>query len=294
MSSFEALTRERGILYGGDYNPEQWSPRRVARGRGAHARGGRQPGDRRGLLVGDARAAPRTTCGWDWLDEVLDLLHAGGIAVDLATPSASPPPWLARLDPTTSRGRRRGRADERRVAQPLLPGVAGVPRPGARGSSGRSSSGTPPTRRSRCGTWATSSGRRASATCAPTAFRTWLQQPVRRPRRAQHGVGHRVLEPALRRLAGDRAAARRAVRAQPDAAAGLPPVHLGPAARRATACRPRSSGRPRRPPSRRTRWASSRWSTSSPGPTTSTSSPTTTTPTPPTRRRPRVPPSPTT
>ena len=47
-------------------------------------------------------------------------------------------------------------------------------------------------------------------------------------------------------------------------------------------------------PSRRTRWASSRWSTSSPGPTTSTSSPTTTTPTRPTRRPPRAPRSPTT
>ena len=26
VPSFEALTRQRGLLYGGDYNPEQWSP----------------------------------------------------------------------------------------------------------------------------------------------------------------------------------------------------------------------------------------------------------------------------
>src|SRR5690606_17301967 len=37
----------------------------------------------------------------DWMDEVLDLLHEGGIAVDLATPTASPPPWLATEDPQT-------------------------------------------------------------------------------------------------------------------------------------------------------------------------------------------------
>ena len=29
-----------------------------------------------------------------WLDRVLDLLHDGGIAVDLATPTAAPPAWL--------------------------------------------------------------------------------------------------------------------------------------------------------------------------------------------------------
>ncbi len=101
MRSFEALTRERGILYGGDYNPEQWAPQvwredvalmreagvnLVTVGVFSWATIEPSPGDLR----------------WDWLDEVLDLLHTGGIAVDLATPSASPPPWLARLDPTTS------------------------------------------------------------------------------------------------------------------------------------------------------------------------------------------------
>jgi beta-galactosidase len=37
----------------------------------------------------------------DWLGEVLDLLHAGGIAVDLATPTASPPAWLGLRWPDT-------------------------------------------------------------------------------------------------------------------------------------------------------------------------------------------------
>lgn len=37
----------------------------------------------------------------DWLGEVMDLLHAGGIAVDLATGTASPPPWLSHRHPET-------------------------------------------------------------------------------------------------------------------------------------------------------------------------------------------------
>src|SRR4051794_26098010 len=38
---------------------------------------------------------------WDfaWLDEVMDLLHEHGIAVNLATATASPPPWLTTAHP---------------------------------------------------------------------------------------------------------------------------------------------------------------------------------------------------
>ncbi len=34
-----------------------------------------------------------------WLDRVMDLLHEGGVRVDLATATASPPPWLSHLHP---------------------------------------------------------------------------------------------------------------------------------------------------------------------------------------------------
>ncbi len=34
-----------------------------------------------------------------WLDRVVDLLHEGGIAVDMATATASPPPWFSRSYP---------------------------------------------------------------------------------------------------------------------------------------------------------------------------------------------------
>jgi beta-galactosidase len=43
-----------------------------------------------------------------WLDDVMDLLHVNGIAVDLATATASPPPWLTtkhpEILPVTDRG----------------------------------------------------------------------------------------------------------------------------------------------------------------------------------------------
>jgi beta-galactosidase len=36
---------------------------------------------------------------FDWLDRVIDLLYAHGVAVDLATATASPPPWLSARHP---------------------------------------------------------------------------------------------------------------------------------------------------------------------------------------------------
>ena len=36
---------------------------------------------------------------FEWLDRILDLLHGGGIQVDLATATASPPPWLSHRQP---------------------------------------------------------------------------------------------------------------------------------------------------------------------------------------------------
>ena len=105
---------------------------------------------------------------WDWLDEVLDLLHAGGIAVDLATPSASPPPWLARLDPTTSAVDAAGVRMSVGSRNHFCPGSAVYRERVARFVRALVDAVRRRTPRSRCGTSATSSGRPASATCAPT------------------------------------------------------------------------------------------------------------------------------
>jgi beta-galactosidase len=86
--------------YGADYNPEQWpastwaEDTKLMRAAGvnivslgifAWAQLEKQPGE----------------YDFGWLDEVMDRLHEAGVSVCLATATASPPPWLARLHPDT-------------------------------------------------------------------------------------------------------------------------------------------------------------------------------------------------
>lgn len=86
------------FAYGADYNPEQW-PREVWQ---EDVRLMREAGVNIVSLAifSWARIQPAPDA-WDfaWLDEAMDLLHDGGIAVDLATATASPPPWLSTLHP---------------------------------------------------------------------------------------------------------------------------------------------------------------------------------------------------
>jgi len=86
------------ILYGGDYNPEQWTPdiweedARLMQAAGVNM-----------VTLGVfawAKLEPEPgRYDFEWLDQVMDLLHAHGVRVDLATATASPPPWLVRLHP---------------------------------------------------------------------------------------------------------------------------------------------------------------------------------------------------
>jgi beta-galactosidase len=87
-----------GISFGGDYNPEQWREdvqvEDIALMREA------------GVnfvslgIFSWALLEPRPgEFAFGWLDRVMDRLHDGGIRVDLATATASPPPWMSRLHP---------------------------------------------------------------------------------------------------------------------------------------------------------------------------------------------------
>jgi len=89
----------RGKLhFGGDYNPEQWPKdvwkqdielmqksgvNLVSLGIFSWAKIERSDGDYH----------------FDWLDEAMELLHEGGISVDMATATASPPAWLSKANP---------------------------------------------------------------------------------------------------------------------------------------------------------------------------------------------------
>ena len=80
--------------YGGDYNPEQWPeevwPEDVTRMREAGV-----TMVSLGIFAWSRIQPAEDVFDFDWLDRVIDLLHAGGISVDLATATASPPPWAS-------------------------------------------------------------------------------------------------------------------------------------------------------------------------------------------------------
>jgi beta-galactosidase len=88
----------RGLAFGADYNPEQW-PREVWH---EDVRAMRTAGVNivSVAIFSWAQLQPtEDTFDVGWLDEVVDLLHANGIAVCLATATASPPPWLTTKHP---------------------------------------------------------------------------------------------------------------------------------------------------------------------------------------------------
>lgn len=82
-----------GIAYGGDYNPEQW-PRHVWDEDVALMREAGVNLVSVGIFSWALLEPREGEYDFGWLDDVLDLLHANGIAVDLGTPTASPPAWF--------------------------------------------------------------------------------------------------------------------------------------------------------------------------------------------------------
>ena len=86
------------FAYGADYNPEQWSRQtwrddvRLMRQAGVNV-------VNLGIFSwAQVRPSENEWC-FEWLDETMDLLHDGGIAVDLGTGTSSPPPWLTQRYP---------------------------------------------------------------------------------------------------------------------------------------------------------------------------------------------------
>jgi beta-galactosidase len=87
-----------GLCYGGDYNPEQW-PEQVW---DSDVKRMREAGVNLVSVAVFAWALLEPEPGtyrFDWLDRVLERLDGAGIRVDLATATASPPPWLSARHP---------------------------------------------------------------------------------------------------------------------------------------------------------------------------------------------------
>ncbi|MEO3747642.1 beta-galactosidase [Plantactinospora sp. B5E13] len=87
-----------GIWFGGDYNPEQWSPEVWAEDTKLMVEAGVNLVSV-GIFSWSAVEPRPGRYDFDWFDRVLDNLAEAGIGASLATMTASPPPWLSRLHP---------------------------------------------------------------------------------------------------------------------------------------------------------------------------------------------------
>ena len=86
------------IAFGGDYNPEQW-PREVWDEDMRLMRAAGVSFVTLGVFSWSWLEPTKGEYTFEWLDEVMDLLHDNGIAVDLATATATPPPLLSSAYP---------------------------------------------------------------------------------------------------------------------------------------------------------------------------------------------------
>lgn len=90
--------RVEGLAYGGDYNPEQW-PLEVQE---EDVRLMQEAGVNLvslGIFSWASIEPDEGVYDWQWLDDTMDRLEVAGIRVDLATATASPPPWLTARHP---------------------------------------------------------------------------------------------------------------------------------------------------------------------------------------------------
>ncbi len=93
MSVNDAWPAITGIAYGGDYNPEQW-PRETWLEDVALMREAGVTMVSIGIFSWALIETSEGVFDFSWLDDIIGLLHENGIAVDLGTPTASPPAWF--------------------------------------------------------------------------------------------------------------------------------------------------------------------------------------------------------
>ncbi|WP_404431563.1 beta-galactosidase [Microbacterium lacus] len=92
------MTGANHLLFGGDYNPEQW-PASVWREDIDLMREAGVNTVTLGVFSWAFVETDDDQWDWAWFDEIIGLLSDAGIGIDLATPTAAPPLWLQRAHP---------------------------------------------------------------------------------------------------------------------------------------------------------------------------------------------------
>ncbi|MCX5206294.1 beta-galactosidase [Streptomyces sp. NBC_00237] len=98
MTTRSITDRLGGLAFGGDYNPEQWDEP-VWKEDDELMRRARVNLATVGVFSWALLEPEEGRYDFDWLDAHVERLHANGVAVDLATPTASPPPWFTLAHP---------------------------------------------------------------------------------------------------------------------------------------------------------------------------------------------------
>ncbi|MDN0198857.1 beta-galactosidase [Streptomyces sp. S.PNR 29] len=98
MTARSITDRLGGLAFGGDYNPEQWDEP-VWKEDDELMRRARVNLATLGVFSWALLEPEEGRYDFSWLDAHIERLHAGGVAVDLATPTASPPPWFTLAHP---------------------------------------------------------------------------------------------------------------------------------------------------------------------------------------------------
>ena len=83
------------VFYGGDYNPDQW-PEEIWQ---EDMKLFKQAGINIVTLpvFSWAKFQPQEDCyNFEWFDKIMDMLHANGLAVCLATSTAAQPAWMSK------------------------------------------------------------------------------------------------------------------------------------------------------------------------------------------------------
>ena len=87
-----------GIVFGADYNPEQWPESVWAQDVALMQQAGVNLVSL-GIFSWALLEPEPGRHDFGWLDRVVDVLHDGGIGIDMATATAAPPPWFSQAHP---------------------------------------------------------------------------------------------------------------------------------------------------------------------------------------------------